>query len=57
MRAWSEPARCRQAEPGARSAAVLAVPHKCLPSHLTLLSCGLCLLTYSCPWPFLVRRR
>lgn len=57
MRAWSEPARCRQAGPGARSAAVLAVLHKCLPSHLTLLSCGLCLLPYSCPWPFLVRRR
>lgn len=26
-------------------------------SYLTLLSCGLCFLLYSCPWPFLVRRR
>lgn len=26
-------------------------------SHLTSLSCGLCFLLCSCPWPFLVRRR
>lgn len=44
MRDWSELASCGQAGPGVTSAAVLAVVHKCVPSHLILLSCGLCFL-------------